>query len=130
MCVPVGVFRELGGFDTVFDPYGPEDLDFGLRAVAAGYHGRYVPEAVIHHDPTPGRTFEGGEYTRDYARHRSRNWFQFMERHATLPQKLGFYLVGGPYRFSVLLIREARKGNLAAAVGGLVRGLVTFRRSR
>jgi GT2 family glycosyltransferase len=130
MCVPAERFERLGGFDSVFDPYGPEDLDFGLRAVAAGYHGLYVPSAVIYHDPTPGRTFEGGEYTRDYASHRSRNWFQFMARHATPAQKLGFYLVGGPYRLARLLTREARSGNLRAALGGLARGLLTFRRSR
>jgi GT2 family glycosyltransferase len=130
MCVPTEVFRRLGGFDTTFDPYGPEDLDFGLRAARAGYHGLYVPESVIHHDPTPGRTFEGGDYSRTYASHRSKHWFQFMSRHASPWQKAGFFLIGGPYRLFVLVFREARRGNLLNAVRGLWRGAASFMRSK
>lgn len=131
-CIPSGgcnlirtnVFQELGGFDPVYDPYGPEDLDFGLRAVEAGYHGIYVPEAVVYHDSEPGRTFEPGHYTEAYASNRSKHWFRFMRRHASIWQQLGFYAVGGPYLLSGLMIREAKKGNLLPAVRGLVRGFL------
>ena len=52
-----------------------------------------------------------------------------MARHASLAQKAGFYLVGAPYRLAVLAVREARKGNLRAALSGLTRGLLSFLRS-
>jgi hypothetical protein len=46
-----------------------------------------------------------------------------MKRHASLPQKLGFYLVGGPYRLLRLVFRELRQGNIDA-LRGLTHGLV------
>ncbi len=131
-CIPSGgcmlvrteVFRQLGGFDTTFDPYGPEDLDFGLRAAAAGYHGLYVPPAVVFHESRPGRTFEGGQYTQKYASHRARHWFLFMRRHASPLQKLGFFVLGGPWLLLGLMIREAKKGNLVPALRGLTAGFL------
>lgn len=131
-CIPSGgcmlvrrdLFARLGGFDTTFDPYGPEDLDFGLRAVASGYHGLYVPGAIVYHEPEPGRTFESGRYTERYASNRVRHWLELMRRHASLAEKTGFFLLGGPYLMTMLLTREWRRGNLRATIRGLVRGLV------
>jgi GT2 family glycosyltransferase len=131
-CIPSGgcmlvrreVFEELGGFDTTFDPYGPEDLDFGLRAVAAGYHGIYVPEAVVYHESTPGRTFEGGQYTGLFASTRVRHWLTLLRRHATLVEKAGFFFLGAPYLMVVLLERERKRGNLWTTLRGLLRGFV------
>jgi GT2 family glycosyltransferase len=122
-CIPFGgatlvradVFLELGGFDPIFDPYGPEDLDFSLRARKAGYYGLYVPEAVVLHEKT--QTFEGGQYTEEYLKHKTRHWFAFMRRHASLPEKIAFYTLGGPWTFARMIIREARKGNLSALKG-------------
>ena len=122
MLVRRDVFEELGGFDRVFDPYGPEDLDFGLRARASGYRGYYVPEAVVYHEPKPGRTFEGGQYSERYASNRARHWFLFMKRHASPLDKAGFLFLGGPYLLVVLMLREWRRGNLLPALRGLVRG--------
>jgi GT2 family glycosyltransferase len=123
MLVRTSVFQELGGFDPVFDPYGPEDLDFGLRARAKGYHALYTPQALVHHDARPGRSYEAGQYTAKYAANRTRTWLVLMKRHASLPQKLGFYLVGGPYRLLRLVFRELRQGNIDA-LRGLTHGLV------
>jgi GT2 family glycosyltransferase len=123
MLVRTDVFQELGGFDTIFDPYGPEDLDCGLRAVKAGYYGLYVPESVVFHETKPGRTFEGGQYTERYASHRARHWFLFMRRHASCVQQLGFLFVGAPLLLGALMIREGKKGNLLPALRGLLRGM-------
>lgn len=43
-------FLELGGFDPLYLPGRIEDLDFAYRGYLAGYHARYVPEAVCHHE--------------------------------------------------------------------------------
>jgi GT2 family glycosyltransferase len=136
-CIPSGgcmlvrakVFQQLGGFDTVFDPYGPEDLDFGFRVAKAGYYGLYVPQSVVFHDTRPGRTFEGGAYTQTYASHRARNWFAFMRRHASPLQQLGFLVVGVPYLLSGFLVRQSKRGNLFRALGGLARGTFDYWRS-
>jgi GT2 family glycosyltransferase len=127
MLVRSSVFQELEGFDPIFDPYGPEDLDFGLRARERGYHGRYEPKALVWHDTRPGRSFEAGQYTERYAANRARTWLLFMKRHASLGEKLGFYIVGGPYRLILLILREGRKGSFNA-LKGLVHGLTRYRK--
>ena len=43
------IFLELGGFDPLYLPGRLEDLDFAFRGYQAGYHARYVPEAVAWH---------------------------------------------------------------------------------
>jgi GT2 family glycosyltransferase len=113
-------FQELGGFDSLFDPFGPEDLDFSLRLQKAGYLALYVPQAVAYH--AVSHTFGKG-YSEAYARHKARHWLAFMRRHAPLPQKLGFYTMGAPYLVLRLLLREGRRGNLGA-IRGIVRGLL------
>ena len=42
-------FAELGGFDPLYLPGRLEDLDFAFRGYLAGYHARYVPQAVMYH---------------------------------------------------------------------------------
>jgi len=42
-------FLALGGFDPIFLPGRIEDLDFAFRGYQAGWHARYVPEAVAYH---------------------------------------------------------------------------------
>jgi N-acetylglucosaminyl-diphospho-decaprenol L-rhamnosyltransferase len=52
-------FLQLGGFDPIYLPGRIEDLDFAFRGYAAGYHARYVPQAVAYHRgmSTFGRVF-------------------------------------------------------------------------
>jgi GT2 family glycosyltransferase len=126
MLVRTDVFQQLAGFDPIFDPYGPEDLDFGLRVNNAGYHALYVPRAVVFHESKPGRTFEGGIYTERFATLRAQHWFIFMRRHATPWQRLGFLLIGVPCLLSTFLLRQARRGNLFPAVRGLMRGTLKY----
>ena len=118
--VRTDVFKQLEGFDSVFDPFGPEDLDFSLRLQKAGYTALYVPQAVAYH--AVSHTFGEG-YTEDYARHKFRHWYLFMRRHALLYQKLGFFLIGIPYLAVRVMIREGKKGNLGA-LRGLVAGML------
>lgn len=120
MMVRVDVFQELGGFDMAFNPFGPEDLDFSLRLQQAGYQALFVPQAVAYH--TVSHTFGSG-YSEEYARHKSRHWLIFMRRHASLPQKAAFYLIGAPYLAVRVFLREARRGNLGA-IRGLLQGML------
>jgi GT2 family glycosyltransferase len=124
MLTRVDVFRELGGFDSRFDPVGPEDLDYSLRLQKAGYRALYCPRALAYH--AVGHTFGGGRYTEAYARHKARNWFVFLRRHAPLHQKLGFLLISAPFLVLRLVVREGLSGNFGA-VRGVVRGLLELR---
>jgi len=122
-CLPCGgatlvradVFRELGGFDEIFNPFGPEDLDFSLRVRKAGYRALYVPRAMAFHAVTS--TFEGGRYTELYARHKARNWLILLRRHGALHQRAAFYLLGMPYLVARMLAREGPRKGLAALRG-------------
>jgi GT2 family glycosyltransferase len=125
MMVRADLFRQLDGFDTRFDPFGPEDIDFSLRLSKAGSTALYVPQAVAYHEVS--HTFGEG-YSGDYARHKSRHWFLFLSRHASLPQKIGFFTIGAPYLALRVLLREARRGNVRA-VEGLLRGGLDVLRS-
>lgn len=127
MLVRTRVFRQLHGFDTRFDPYGPEDLDFGLRARAAGYYGLYVPQAVVYHEPAPGHTFGGGMQSAAYVENKSKLWFRFMSRHATIWQWVAFCLLGAPLGLVRMTVREAKRGNLKALIGVLRGALGPFR---
>lgn len=118
MMVRADVFRQLGGFDSAFDPFGPEDLDFSLRLQKAGYTALYAPQATAYH--VVSHTYGKG-YSPEYARHKSRHWNAFMRRHATPAQKLGFFLLGAPYMAARVAIREGKKGNWGA-LRGLVQG--------
>jgi len=119
MMVRADIFQQLNGFDPLFGPFGPEDLDFSLRLQKSGYKAMYIPRAIGYHQVS--HTFGEG-YTEEYARHKSRHWLLFMHRHASLWQKMAFYLFGAPVLAIQVFIREARRGNLRA-IRGLVQGL-------
>jgi GT2 family glycosyltransferase len=121
MMVRTDVFSVLEGFDAAFDPVGPEDLDFSLRLQRAGYRALYVPESVVYHQVS--HSFGGGKYTESYARHKIRNWFTFMFRHARIDQQLAFLIAGVPYLALRVVVREGRKGNFSS-FRGLLRGLL------
>lgn len=120
MMVRADVFQQLGGFDSQFDPFGPEDMDFSLRLQESGYLALYVPQAMAYH--AVSHTFGKG-YSEEYARHKSRHWYRFMRRHASPLQQAGFFLIGAPYLAIRVVVREGRKGNFGA-VRGLFRGFL------
>jgi len=47
--MPRQVFDAVGGFDKNFKAHGGEDLDLGMRIVAAGYKIKYMPELQMMH---------------------------------------------------------------------------------
>ena len=120
MMVRADVFQQLNGFDPLFGPFGPEDLDFSLRLQKAGYKAMYIPKAVGYHQVS--HTFGEG-YSEEYARHKSRHWLLFMRRHASIWQQLAFYMFGAPILAVQVFIREARRGNLGA-IRGLLQGIL------
>lgn len=124
MMVRADVFERLKGFDPLFGPFGPEDLDFSLRLQKAGYKAMYIPGAVGYHQVS--HTFGEG-YSEEYARHKSRHWLLFMGRHATIVQKIAFYLFGAPILAVQVGLREVRRGNLRA-LRGLVQGLLNIKK--
>lgn len=120
MMVRSDVFQQLNGFDPLFGPFGPEDLDFSLRLQKSGYKAMYIPKATGSHQVS--HTFGEG-YSEEYARHKSRHWLLFMRRHASIPQKIAFYFFGAPILVVQVFIREACRGNLGA-IRGLLQGLL------
>lgn len=120
MMVRADVFQQLNGFDPLFGPFGPEDLDFSLRLQKAGYKAMYNPQAVGYHEVS--HTYGGG-YSEEYARHKSRHWLLFMRRHANPVQKIAFYLLGAPVLAVRVFIREAKRGNIGA-IRGLIQGIL------
>ena len=121
MMVRAALFRELGGFDGIFDPFGPEDLDFSLRLQRLGFKALYIPTAVALHEVN--HTYEGGGYTAVYARSKAKHWLRFLRRHATPLQKAGFYTVGAPWIALRMMIREVLRGN-PGAITGSIRGML------
>lgn len=54
-----GIFRksiwdELGGLDTLFDPFYEEDLDLGYRATKRGYINLWEPKSIVEHHHEEG----------------------------------------------------------------------------
>ena len=113
------VFITVEGFDTAFDPYGFQDLDFSLRAKKAGYRCLYVPDSLIYH--AESQTFENGKYTAKYAHHKAQNWYRFLQKNANFRQKVTFWLFAVPLRFFSAVVRETKRGNIKA-LGGLLAG--------
>ena len=125
MLTRADLFRELGGFDSKYDPVGPEDIDYSLRLQKTGHRALFIPEAVGYHRVS--HTFGGGRYSEEYAKHKARNWFTFLLRHAPLHQKLGFFLVSAPALVLRLIVREGRQGNFGA-IRGMLRGVIDIAR--
>jgi hypothetical protein len=117
------VFESMSGFDTRFNPYGPEDLDFSLRVRKSGFRCLYVPSSLVYHDPS--RTFVGNLFSEAYASQKAKKWLLLMRKHASALEKLGFFFVGIPFAFLRVLFREGARGNLGA-LRGLWRGTTNW----
>ncbi len=129
MLVRADVFARMGGFDSAFDPYGPEDLDFGLRVMGAGLSTRFIPQAIVYHEPSPGHTFGGGSGSSLHVRTKARLLFVLMRRHAPWHQQAFFFLIGAPWTLGRMMIREIARGN-PKAVMGLVSGALDLLRPK
>jgi GT2 family glycosyltransferase len=128
MMVRANLFRQLNGFDLIFNPFGPEDIDFSLRLQQAGHRAVYVPAAMAYH--AESHSFAPGGYTGGYAHTKAHHWIRFLRRHGSMFQQVAFFAVGVPVITVRLLIREGRRGNLSAITGS-ARGLLSsLRRSK
>ena len=98
-------FLELGGFDPVYLPGRIEDLDFAFRGYAAGYHARYVPQAVAYHRGmgTFGRVF-GADGCDQLA---LRNTLIFQWKNLRDARSILRQMVGLPIRAAADLVRLA-----------------------
>lgn len=99
----VELFREIGLLDEDFGSY-LEDVDFGIRCMAAGRPGRYVPDAVAYHE---GSATLGGAWSARSTRWISRN-------QAVLVRKHGFGIwpaVWGQALWGLLALRHGRFGS-------------------
>jgi GT2 family glycosyltransferase len=79
------VFERIGGFDEGFNPYGWEDVDFGLRARKAGFAICLAPKAILYHE---GGRVGRGRSLPEYERSKTRGYFLLVRRHATRGQWL------------------------------------------
>lgn len=103
MLVKSKVFFELGGFDSQYNPYGPEDLDFVLRAKEKKYKCMYVYNSVIYHDPEPGKTIYQSRYYQ-YAKRKLKLLKMFIEQHASWSERNVFlYLIFPLLYFKAIL---------------------------
>jgi GT2 family glycosyltransferase len=112
------LFERLGPFDENLNPYGWEDVEFSLRARAAGHRLVYAPGAVVWH--LGGRIGRGP--IMDYERHKVRNMLRLLQRHATVPQLLCFAGLL-PARVAYKVGRELAGGNWAV-VGAWLAAMV------
>lgn len=117
MMVRRHLFEQLNGFDEIFSPYGPEDIDFSLRLQALGFQAIYNPAAVALH--AANHTWGKGDVTGAYARTRVSHWLRFLRRHATPGQRAAFYLAGAPLIGLRMFFREMARGNPRAILGSL-----------
>jgi O-antigen biosynthesis protein len=115
MMVRTALFERLGGFDPLFNPVGPEDIDFSLRLRALGHRALFVPKALAYHKES--HSFEPSGYTERYATLKARHWLRFLARHGTPWQKVAFFSVGLPLTAVRMAVREGRRGNLRALAG-------------
>lgn len=100
------VMRKVGMFDDKFNPYGWEDVDFGLRARKLNYKILYNPIAIIYH--------KGGKENRKenvaaYENSKVRNYFYLVRKHANIYQMLTLILFL-PFRIIVVIVHELYKG--------------------
>lgn len=121
LAVRAQVFDELGGIDERFNPYGWEEVDFCLRARRAGYRVLYEPRAVLCHKGT-----RAGRAPRpDYERHKVRNYFRLIGRHANPLQKLccAFFIPLRALRVATHMLRTGHGGVILAQARGFLDGL-------
>jgi len=96
-------FAELGGFDPLFLPGRLEDLDFAFRGYLAGYHARYVPDAVAYHR---GMATFGAVFGRSGCDQLAlRNTLLFQWKNLRHPAHLARQALGLPVRLVLDLVR-------------------------
>jgi GT2 family glycosyltransferase len=101
-------FSKLNGFDEIFNPYGPEDIDFVLRGKKLGYKSVFVSSSIIYHDPEPGHSLEGGAKRKSYTINKAKKFLILLNRHARYHEKLYFYFISAPLLIAKFILRKIR----------------------
>ena len=104
------VFEEIGFLDPVYFCY-MEDVDFCVRARAAGFRIRYEPSSVVYHRASSST---GGGYTARRKYMNAVNSIHFMRKHARWTQWLKF-LVSDVATLPALFIWAGMRGRGRAA---------------
>jgi GT2 family glycosyltransferase len=121
LAVRASVFEKLGGIDERFNPYGWEEVDFCLRARKAKYKVLYEPRAVLCHKGTRA----GRPPKAEYERHKVRNYFRLLGRHANFVQK-ATCLLFVPLRMARVawrMVRTGHSGIILSQARGFLDGL-------
>lgn len=118
------LFRRLGGFDVLFESY-LEDVDFGLRCAMAGYHGRYVPEALASHQGSATL----GKWHPEVARRIARNQVLLVAKHypAYLLLRYGWAILAAQGLWGLVALRH---GAGRAFLKGKLEGLRLWTQAR
>lgn len=121
LAVRAKVFEQLGGIDERFNPYGWEEVDFCLRARKAGYKTLYEPRAVLCHKGTRA----GRPPKAEYERHKVRNYFRLLGRHATFAQKCScaVFVPLHMARVAWTMVRTGHAGIILSQARGFLDGL-------
>jgi hypothetical protein len=121
LAVRAKVFEALGGIDEQFNPYGWEEVDFCLRARKAGWKVLYEPRALLCHKGTRA----GRPPKAEYERHKVRNYFRLLGRHASVLQKAScaFFVPVRMMRVAWQMIRTGHAGIIVAQARGFLDGL-------
>jgi GT2 family glycosyltransferase len=122
MLVPVGVFQRVGLFDEGLFAYS-EDVDWSLRARAAGYRILVAGESRVYHRVSAS---SGGESSPTSLYYNVRNALVVAERHATLGRL-------GTWRRRATIVaanaaQAARSNSRRAALAAVLEGWRDFRR--
>lgn len=123
MLVRVAALADIGPFDESLFAYG-EDLDFSLKARAAGYRARYVPGAVVTHLEGVSHVKAGGQALRVYLHHR--NLLRVLRRHARWFHWITIapvFLVDSVARHLFLRVRARDAAGVRAVFAGIRAGL-------
>jgi GT2 family glycosyltransferase len=122
LAVRAAVFEELNGLDEQFNPYGWEEVDFCLRARRAGHRVQYEPRAVVSHKGSKA----GRPPNAEYERHKVRNYFKLLARHANLMQRITcvFFVPVKWARVAWKLVRTGHGGVIFAHARGVIDGLL------
>lgn len=122
LLVRAELFRGLRGFDESYFAY-MEDVDFGVRARAAGARLRAVPESKVFHAPSSAT---GGGYSRGRKYANALNSVRFLRRHGGALRWVAFVVfdvLALPFVWAAAALRGGDPGAVAAKARGLWDGL-------
>lgn len=98
------IFQELGGMDTLYDPFYWEDIDLSYRAQKTGYKIMFEPKSVVTHIHKKGsiRKHFKDDTIKSYA---MRNQFTFIWKNITDTNLLISHFIWLPYHLLSALMR-------------------------